>query len=260
MASTNKTTNYELSQFQSSDIPAWLTDYNGDMQKIDAGIHAAKIQAAGAADGVSALQTAMSGKQNTLTFDEAPTQGSANPVTSGGVYAALQNVSVQTDAVPTQGSTKAVQSGGVYSALQGKQNTLTFDSTPTQGSTNPVTSGGVYSAIAAAGGVAPQFLTVTGTVGEGGVQGQAVKIGNLVIVSFAGYYSAGAVDYITVNGVTRASAPARQYVEATFSSNRGVGYVDSDEITTSGSNTRINIDGSATNLAFTSGTIWFICN
>lgn len=117
MASTNKTTNYELSQFVGSDIPAWLSDYNGDMSKIDAGIHAAKVQADGAANGVSALQTVVSGKQNTLTFDAAPLADSANPVTSGGIYNALQNVSVQTDAVPTEGSTKAVQSGGVWSAI-----------------------------------------------------------------------------------------------------------------------------------------------
>lgn len=125
MASTNKTTNYELSQFQSSDIPAWLTDYNGDMQKIDSGIHAAKVQAEGAASGVTALQSAMSGKQDKLTFDSTPTSGSSNPVTSGGIYDALAGMSIATDAVPTEGSTKAVQSGGVYDALQGKQNTLT---------------------------------------------------------------------------------------------------------------------------------------
>ena len=144
MASTNKTTNYELSQFVGSDIPAWLSDYNGDMSKIDAGIHAAKVQADGAASGVSALQTAVSGKQDRLTFDTTPISGSSNPVTSGGIYDALQNASVSTDPVPTAGSTKAVQSGGVYTALQGKQNTLTFDGVPTSGSNNPVTSGGIY--------------------------------------------------------------------------------------------------------------------
>lgn len=37
MASTTKTTNLELSQFVGTDKPAWLTDYNGDMQKIDDG-------------------------------------------------------------------------------------------------------------------------------------------------------------------------------------------------------------------------------
>lgn len=37
MASTTKTANLELSQFVGTDKPAWLTDYNGDMQKIDNG-------------------------------------------------------------------------------------------------------------------------------------------------------------------------------------------------------------------------------
>ena len=34
--------------------------------------------------------TALAGKQPTLTFDTAPTEDSTNPVTSGGVWAALQ--------------------------------------------------------------------------------------------------------------------------------------------------------------------------
>ena len=36
MTATNKTENYELSQFVGSDRPTWLGDYNGDMAKIDA--------------------------------------------------------------------------------------------------------------------------------------------------------------------------------------------------------------------------------
>ena len=35
MTATNKTTNYELSQFVGSDRPTWLGDYNRDMSKID---------------------------------------------------------------------------------------------------------------------------------------------------------------------------------------------------------------------------------
>lgn len=35
MSSTNKTTNYELSQYVGSDKPTYLGDYNGDMLKID---------------------------------------------------------------------------------------------------------------------------------------------------------------------------------------------------------------------------------
>ena len=48
MSSTNKTTNYELSQFVGSDKPAWLQDYNADMSKIDTGIHNAATTATGA--------------------------------------------------------------------------------------------------------------------------------------------------------------------------------------------------------------------
>ena len=69
---------------------------------------------------INELKTDSDAKQGTLTFDSAPTSGSTNPVTSG----------------------------GVYTALAGKQGTLTFDSTPTENSTNPVTSGGIYNALA----------------------------------------------------------------------------------------------------------------
>lgn len=37
----------------------------------------------------SQLQTGLNGKQNTLTFDTEPTEGSSNPVTSGGIYTAF---------------------------------------------------------------------------------------------------------------------------------------------------------------------------
>lgn len=36
MTSTNKTTNYTLSQFEAGDRPSFLHDYNSDMAKIDA--------------------------------------------------------------------------------------------------------------------------------------------------------------------------------------------------------------------------------
>ena len=42
MSSTNKTAHYELSQFTTNDIPAWLSDYNSDMGKIDTAIYNAQ--------------------------------------------------------------------------------------------------------------------------------------------------------------------------------------------------------------------------
>lgn len=45
---TNHTTNYELSQFTSSDKPTFLGDYNGDMLKIDTAIAGVNTTATGA--------------------------------------------------------------------------------------------------------------------------------------------------------------------------------------------------------------------
>ena len=45
MASTNKTTHYNLSQYVGSDKPTYLVDYNGDMSAIDTGIYNAQAKA-----------------------------------------------------------------------------------------------------------------------------------------------------------------------------------------------------------------------
>ena len=67
------------------------------------------------------------------------------------------------DTTPTQNSSNPITSGGVYTALQNKQDTLTFDSTPTQSSTNPVTSGGVQAAL-------PYIDSTTGDIYFGGIR------------------------------------------------------------------------------------------
>ena len=95
MSSTNKTTNYELSQFIGSDKPAWLVDYNGDMSKIDNQMKAnadaaasaasqassAGTAASGAADGVQALNTQINGAGG-LAADVVAVQGSINTINS----------------------------------------------------------------------------------------------------------------------------------------------------------------------------------
>ena len=64
MGATNSTTYYNLSQFVGTDKPAWLQDYNGDMVKIDAGIHQAKA-AADAAQGDATQALTDSGNNTT---------------------------------------------------------------------------------------------------------------------------------------------------------------------------------------------------
>ena len=83
------------------------------MDAVNSGITSAKV---------AIYDSYASTKQNTLTFDNTPTNGSSNPVTSDGIYAALgtkQDI-ITVDASPTNGSTNPVQSGGVYTALAGK--------------------------------------------------------------------------------------------------------------------------------------------
>jgi len=136
----------------------------------------------------SEVDTLLSGKEDTLTFDSTPTSGSSNPVMSGGVYTALsgkQN-SLTFDTTPTANSTNPVTSGGIKTALDGKsdtghthddryytesemdtklsgkQNTLTFDTTPTASSSNPVTSDGIKTALD--GKVSKSGDTITGTL------------------------------------------------------------------------------------------------
>ena len=67
MSSTNKTTNYELSQFIGSDKPAWLQDYNTDMSKIDTAIHTAASTATGADGKADANATNIGNLENLTT-------------------------------------------------------------------------------------------------------------------------------------------------------------------------------------------------
>lgn len=66
MSSTNKTTNYELSQFIGSDKPAWLVDYNQDMTKIDTRMKANADLATGA-DGKADANTTKIGDLDYLS-------------------------------------------------------------------------------------------------------------------------------------------------------------------------------------------------
>lgn len=65
MASTNKTTNYKLSQYVGSDKPTYLGDYNSDMNKIDTQM---KSNADGIASATSTANTALTNAENATTL------------------------------------------------------------------------------------------------------------------------------------------------------------------------------------------------
>ena len=64
MASSTKTPKIGLSQFVASDKPSWLTDYNSDMQKIDAQV-SEKVDKTSLA-GASVNYATQSGNTNTI--------------------------------------------------------------------------------------------------------------------------------------------------------------------------------------------------
>ncbi len=74
MASTNKTTNYDLSQYVGTDKPTYLGDYNSDMLKIDTQM---KTNADNIATAISGVQTA------TTTANQANTTANQANTTAG---------------------------------------------------------------------------------------------------------------------------------------------------------------------------------
>ena len=123
----------------------------------------------GAAAGATAiqpdyLQTALSTKQNTLTFDNAPTASSSNPVKSGGVKTALdgkQDVLVSGENIATINGSDITQGGNV-SIIAAEGQTITIDATPTESSNNAVSSGGVFDFVPVkkvSPGISPLYTT-----------------------------------------------------------------------------------------------------
>lgn len=102
-------------------------------------------------------------KQNTLTFDNSPTSGSDNPVTSNGIRAAITDAIGNLDASSKGGTGKYIQSisetNGVISA-----SAETMDTAPTASSTKAVTSGGVKDYVDNA---VQDKITITNILGAG---------------------------------------------------------------------------------------------
>lgn len=67
MSSTNKTANYQLSQFVGTDIPSILNDYNGDMRKIDSAIHDNSVAEGDNASAIAELQSTVSNHSSEIS-------------------------------------------------------------------------------------------------------------------------------------------------------------------------------------------------
>lgn len=118
MASTNKTTNYELSQFIGADKPAWLSDYNSDMNKIDGGIHNAQTTATGADGKADANATAIGTLANLTTTEKTSLVGAINEVDGNADTA--QNTA-------TNAVNAGITNAGKIAGLESYLNINTFD-------------------------------------------------------------------------------------------------------------------------------------
>ena len=95
MSSTNKTTNYNLSQYIGTDKPTYLGDYNGDMLKIDAQMKKNADSATNAASAAGAAQAvAADASKNVQKLNDSVTATSAD-IASLKTKNAQQDVSIQ---------------------------------------------------------------------------------------------------------------------------------------------------------------------
>lgn len=148
MASTNKTTNLELSQFIGTDKPSWLGDYNADMNKIDTAVHTASATATGANGKADANATAIGTLANLTTDVKTDVVSAINEVdahadsaTTTATNATATANSALTSATNANNGVTAVQN---YLALTA-YNTYTGNQfTVTAGSGTPVSTTELY--------------------------------------------------------------------------------------------------------------------
>ena len=105
MSSTNKTTNYNLSQFLGSDKPAWLADYNQDMTKIDTQMKANSDLATGAEGKADANTTKIGDLDYLSTTVKTSLVGAINEV--DGKAETAQNTANSAGTTATSAITKA---------------------------------------------------------------------------------------------------------------------------------------------------------
>lgn len=90
MASTNKTTYYELSQYTANDKPTYLVDYNSDMSNIDAGIHGVDVKATANTTNIGTMTDLQTTEKTTIV-------GAVNEVKSSTVANATNIANNTTD-------------------------------------------------------------------------------------------------------------------------------------------------------------------
>ena len=124
MASTNKTSNYDLSQYIGSDKPTYLGDYNTDMQKIDAQM---KTNADNVATAISSASTATStaNSANTTAQSALSTAETAN-TTAGQANTTATNAQTTANSALSTATTAQTTANNTATELNAFENEFNF--------------------------------------------------------------------------------------------------------------------------------------
>ena len=161
MGATNLTPNYNLSQFISTDKPAWLQDYNGDMLKIDTGINAAKLAADTAQTTATNAQTDATSAINSVTALSSTVSAISTAI--GTISGTLNTItSLIGNGLPTTTDQTIIGAINELHANQGSlSNLTTTDKSSLVAAINEVAGGG-----GGGGGVASEVKSGTLTAGQ----------------------------------------------------------------------------------------------
>lgn len=116
MASTNKTSHYNLSQYIGTDKPTYLVDYNGDMSAIDTAIYGVSTTASGASSKADTNETNIGTLSNLTTEVKTSLVGAINEVDSHS-DTNTTNIATNTSAIGTLANLETTAKSNLVSAI-----------------------------------------------------------------------------------------------------------------------------------------------
>lgn len=227
MASTNKTTNLQLSQYIGSDKPTYLGDYNQDMQKIDQGYKTNADNIATAIAGVesatstanSAVSTANSAQSTAQTANQTATQASQTATNA-------QSTANSALSTATQSQTTANQVASDLNAFEQLFNFTHFDDITMTTTNGSITGQSIKCASNEDGSIAKIY----GSVYIGSSNGNPVLTGstrlrpqNAITINCLGTFSAETSDHQIVRIL---SLDLTIGTDGTITMNRGFAWGD----------------------------------
>lgn len=230
MASTNKTTNYNLSQYIGTDKPTYLGDYNSDMSKIDTQMKTNADNIATAISGVESAQATANGANQTAQSANA-TATSAQTTAQNASNTAGNAQSTANSALSTATSAQATATSA-DTKITNLENSLNISNFTTYDQTNDytknnvnLTSANVTVACNSAGNIFKVYGEVVGTLpnpntgGSVSIQTDLRPEDNITIktAGICGFSNSNANDFntirptnisITTNGLLTITVPA----------------------------------------------------